>query len=410
MVYTDCLTNLIKLINCPSITPNDGGSTDVLINILKPIGFSINKQVFQEEKTVDVTNIYARFGKKDPHLMFAGHIDVVSPGILDEWKYPPFSATIEDDRLYGRGAVDMKGGIACFITAVARFISRNNDFGSISMLITGDEEGPAINGTKKMLLWAKQKQERWNACIVGEPTCSHKLGDTVKIGRRGSLSGDIIIHGKQGHVAYQHLANNPINGIIPLLQQLTCVDFDNGNTDFPPTHLEITTIDVGNSTLNLIPGQVRISFNIRFNNIWNEKTLKEEVTRRVKKSMQNSNQNNSLLSHDLHFKSPISPVFLTENKELSSLLIESITDVTGEIPKLSTSGGTSDARFIKDYCPVIEFGLIGQTMHSTNENVSIADLKLLTCIYDNFISKWFAKNGNSQIIPPSPYIEDKDIS
>ncbi|WP_407042057.1 succinyl-diaminopimelate desuccinylase [Candidatus Liberibacter solanacearum] len=379
------LINLIKLINCPSITPQDGGAMSMLADTLKPLGFSIKQQIFQAENTPDVKNIYARFGVKKPHLMFAGHVDVVPPGNLDEWMYPPFSATVAEGRIYGRGAVDMKGSIACFIAAVSRFIPKHTNFGSISLLITGDEEGPAINGTKKMLSWAKKNGEQWDACIVGEPTCSHILGDTIKIGRRGSLSGEIIIHGTQGHVAYPHLANNPIKGLIPLLHQLTTIEFDTGNTDFPSTNLEITTVDVENPAKNIIPAKVKISFNIRFNNLWNEQTLKKEIEYRLTKSIQNIPK----LSYNLHFSSPVSPVFLTDNKTLTSLLSESIHRVTRGTPQLSTAGGTSDARFIKDHCPVIEFGLVGKTIHAVNENVLLKDLEDLTCIYEDFLHNWF---------------------
>ncbi|AHA27552.1 succinyl-diaminopimelate desuccinylase [Candidatus Liberibacter americanus] len=392
MLYNDYIQNLIKLINCASVTPKDDGAMSVLINILKPLGFSVEKKVFQTEKTYAVNNLYARFGINKPHLMFAGHVDVVPPGILSKWKYPPFSATISDGRLYGRGAVDMKGNISCFIAAISRFISKCDNFGSISLLITGDEEGSAINGTKKMLSWADKKNQNWDACILGEPTCSNIIGDTIKIGRRGSLSGNIVINGKQGHVAYQHKANNPIKGLIPLLEQLKRVDFDSGNDYFPPTNLEITTIDVGNPVLNVIPAEVKISFNIRFNNIWNEQTLKEEVSKRLKKAIQGNDQYTSGLSYNLQFIDNSAQAFLTQNKKLSDLLAKSINNITGQNPQLSTNGGSSDARFIKDYCPVIEFGLVSKTIHEIDENVPIADLDILTCIYEDFLHKWFAAN------------------
>ncbi|MBL0848716.1 MAG: succinyl-diaminopimelate desuccinylase [Candidatus Liberibacter ctenarytainae] len=393
MLSNDSLTNLIELIKCPSITPRDGGAMSVLIDILKPLGFSIDKQIFQEENTADVQNLYARFGSKDPHLLFAGHVDVVPPGNLNNWKYPPFSATISEGRVFGRGTIDMKGSIICFTTAVSRFLSKYQNFGSISLLITGDEEGPAINGTKKMLSWAQKKEEYWNACIVGEPTCHRKIGDTIKIGRRGSLSGHITINGKQGHVAYPHLANNPIKGLIPLLHQLTCVGFDNGNSDFPPTNLEITTIDVGNPATNVTPSEVSISFNIRFNNLWNEQTLKEEIKSRLREGRKDNHQYPSGLSYTLHFNSPSSPAFLAHNENLVSSLSKSIHNIVGNIPQLSTSGGTSDARFINDYCPVIEFGLVGDKIHATDENVPITDLQILTHIYEDFLYNWFSKNS-----------------
>ncbi|WP_047264157.1 succinyl-diaminopimelate desuccinylase [Candidatus Liberibacter africanus] len=379
------VTHLIKLIECPSITPQDGEAISILINTLKPLGFNVEAKYFQTENTLPVRNLYARFGTKEPNLMFAGHVDVVPPGNLNLWKYPPFSATIVEDKIYGRGAVDMKGGIACFIAAVSRFISKYKNFGSISLLITGDEEGPAINGTKKMLPWLEKKGEKWNACIVGEPTCNNLLGDTIKIGRRGSLTGEIILNGKQGHTAYPHLAENPIRGLIPVLYQLTNIEFDSGSDNFPPTNLEVTTIDVGNSEKNVIPAQLKMSFNIRFNDLWNEQTLIEEVKSRLIKGIQNVPK----LSHSVSFSSPISPVFLTHDRKLTSVLSKIIYNITGITPLLSTSGGTSDARFIKDYCPVIEFGLVGKTIHAPNENTSLQDLEDLTCIYENFLQNWF---------------------
>ncbi|MEG8099071.1 succinyl-diaminopimelate desuccinylase [Candidatus Liberibacter brunswickensis] len=379
------LTYLIKLIECPSITPKDEGAISILINALKPLGFVIEEKYFQTEKTQVVKNLYARFGTKKPHLMFAGHVDVVPPGNLNHWKHSPFSATIIENRIYGRGTVDMKGSIACFIAAISRFITKHKNFGSISMLLTSDEEGPAINGTRKMLSWIKKKGEKWDACIVGEPTCTNILGDTIKIGRRGSLSGEITIHGKQGHVAYPHLTENPIRGLIPLLHQLTNIKFDSGNDAFIPTNLEVTTIDVGNYTKNLIPAQVKISFNVRFNKLWNEETLKEEIKIRITKGIESVPK----LSHSVHFLSPVSPVFLTNDKKLISILSKSIYNVTEKTPMLSTSGGTSDARFIKNYCPVIEFGLVGKTMHAVDENTSIQDLEDLTCIYEKFLYNWF---------------------
>ncbi|MBA5724553.1 succinyl-diaminopimelate desuccinylase [Candidatus Liberibacter sp.] len=396
MISSDPLENLVQLIKCPSVTPQNGGALSVLTNILKPLGFTIEKQIAQQDGTADVENLYARFGKKSPHFMFAGHIDVVPPGNLEDWRHPPFSATIEEGKIYGRGAVDMKGNIACFIAATSRFIQKYSDFGSISLLITGDEEGPAINGTKKALLWTTEKGESWDSCIVGEPTCRHVLGDTIKIGRRGSLSGHIIIHGTQGHVAYPHLANNPIHGLIPLLNELTRVEFDAGNADFPPTHLEVTTIDVGNVATNVIPGHVKLCFNIRFNNLWTEEKLISEIRSRTNKGLQRicQNTNHKEPSYTLHFTSPSSPVFLTQNEILVSSLSESINKITGKAPESSTSGGTSDARFIKNYCPVIEFGLVGKTMHAINENTEITDLEALTCIYERFLKNWFTKNSD----------------
>ncbi|AGA64030.1 N-succinyl-L,L-diaminopimelate desuccinylase [Liberibacter crescens BT-1] len=388
----DPLDNLIKLIRCPSITPSEGGALSVLSNILEPLGFSITRITESESGIPDVENLYARLGTQSPHLMFAGHTDVVPTGDEKEWKHPPFSATIENNKIYGRGAVDMKGAIACFAAAIARFIKTNgHPKGSISFLITGDEEGLAINGTSKLLAWAAKKGETWDACIVGEPTSNYKLGDTIKIGRRGSLSGFITIHGVQGHVAYQHLSDNPIHSILPILDSLIYPSFDTGNSNFLPTNLEITTIDVGNPALNVIPGKAHAAFNVRFNNLWTVSTLMKEIDTRINQAAQNMliKRNNTPINYTLKFNTSPSEAFLTYNNTLIPILKKTIENITGINPELSTSGGTSDSRFIKDYCPVIEFGLVGKTMHMINEHADLFDLEILTKIYENFIKNWF---------------------
>jgi succinyl-diaminopimelate desuccinylase len=321
--------------------------------------------------------------------MFAGHTDVVPPGDEGAWTHPPFAAEIEGGFLYGRGAVDMKGGIACFVAAVARHIAEHGrPKGSISLLITGDEEGPAINGTVKLLDWAAAKGEKWDAAIVGEPTNPNTLGDMIKIGRRGSLSGTIIVHGRQGHVAYPHLADNPVPGIIALAEALMHPAFDAGTTDFQPSNLEVTNIDVGNKATNVIPASAAASFNIRFNDQWDAKRLQAEIHRRLDRAATALRSNGTPLDFDVEWRDRPSPVFLTRDQHLIDAFAGAVSAVTGRQPELSTSGGTSDARFIKDYCPVLEFGLVGQTMHMIDERAALSDLETLTRIYQRFLSDW----------------------
>jgi succinyl-diaminopimelate desuccinylase len=374
---------LQKLITCNSVTPLEGGALDVLQSALAPLGFQIERPTFNDENTPDIENLYARRGHSGPHLMFAGHTDVVPTGDATKWTHGPFSGAIENGVLYGRGAVDMKGGIACFIAALARIDAKGVTLpGSVSLLITGDEEGPAINGTVKLLEWAKQKGEHWDAALVGEPTNPEAIGDMIKIGRRGSVSGQITVHGKQGHVAYPHLADNPARGIVALCAALMATPLDDGSADFQPSNLEITTIDMGNPASNVITAEARAGFNIRFNDHWKLVSLKGEIEGRLKDVAEN-------IRYSLDWKPSPSDVFLTRDDKLVATLIASIEKVTGRTPKLSTTGGTSDARFIKNYCPVVEFGLVGQTMHMVDERVAVSDLETLTAIYDRFICDWF---------------------
>jgi len=269
MYTTDPVANLQTLIRCPSVTPADAGALAALTDMLRPLGFAVDRMTAREAGMPDIDNLYARLGHDGPHLMFAGHTDVVPVGNEASWSHPPFAAEIADGELFGRGAVDMKGGIACFAAAVARYIDKHGvPNGSISFLITGDEEGPAINGTTKLLQWAAERGERWDACLVGEPTNPDRLGDMIKIGRRGSLSGKITVHGVQGHAAYPHLADNPLRGILALTQALMHPPFDNGTENFQSSNLEVTTVDVGNSATNVIPAMATASFNIRFNDTW----------------------------------------------------------------------------------------------------------------------------------------------
>lgn len=385
--------NLATLIRCPSVTPAEGGALSALEAMLEPMGFSVERPVFRDKDTPDIENLYARKSGNGPHLMFAGHTDVVPPGNEADWKHPPFSAAIEDGVMYGRGAVDMKGGIACFVAAVARYVEKNETLkGNISFLITGDEEGPAINGTSKLLEWAKSRGESWDASILGEPTNPDKLGDAIKIGRRGSLSGTITVHGVQGHAAYPHLADNPVRGITTLVESLLYPAFDEGTADFQATNLEVTTIDVGNKATNVIPNKAVASFNIRFNDTWSAQSLEAEIRARLNKASRDDRLRpgrEKPIAYELTWRENPSHVFLTRNEKLIGTLSTSIKTVTGKRPELSTSGGTSDARFIKDYCPVVEFGLVGQTMHMVDERVALDDLEELTQIYERFIADFF---------------------
>ena len=282
MATTDPVENLQALIRCRSVTPTEGGALSTLEAALTSLGFRVERMVATAEGTPDVENLYARLGTEGPHLMFAGHTDVVPPGDEASWSHPPFAAEIADGMLYGRGAVDMKGGIACFVAAVARHLEKHGaPRGSISLLITGDEEGPAVNGTEKLLTWAAEKGETWDACLVGEPTNPDALGDMIKIGRRGSLSGKITVHGVQGHAAYPHLADNPLRGLLQLTHALMDPPFDHGTDDFQPSNLEVTTIDAGNPAVNVIPAKATAAFNIRFNDSWTADSLKAEIIRRL---------------------------------------------------------------------------------------------------------------------------------
>ena len=391
---TDPVQNLAALIRCPSVTPAEGGALGVLEAMLKPIGFAVERPLFSESGTADVENLYARHSGDGPHLMFAGHTDVVPPGDPADWTYPPFSAEIANGQMYGRGAVDMKGGIACFVAAVARHLEKHGGFkGSVSLVITGDEEGPSINGTDKLLKWAAARGEQWDAAIVGEPSNPNRLGDMIKIGRRGSVSGIVTVSGVQGHAAYPQLADNPVRGLMTLMDALMRPPLDQGTRDFQPTNLEITTVDVGNPAANVIPARASAAFNIRFNDTWSAETLQSEIHNRLDRAATKKTWRAGRaepISFELVWRDRPSPVFLTRNEKLIKTLSGSIDSVIGRTPELSTSGGTSDARFIKDYCPVIEFGLVNQTIHMVDERVDIADLETLTQIYERFLADWFS--------------------
>ncbi len=392
MTSSDPIANLATLIRCPSVTPAEGGALTALSAMLEPLGFTVERMVASEPGMPDIENLYARIGTEGPHLMFAGHTDVVPVGDEAAWTHAPFGAEIAGGEMFGRGAVDMKGGIACFVAAVARHIERHGPpKGSVSFLITGDEEGPAVNGTVKLLEWAAARGERWDACLVGEPTNPERLGDMIKIGRRGSVSGAITVHGVQGHAAYPHLADNVVRGVIALTDALMHPPFDAGTENFQPSNLEVTTIDTGNPATNVVPGKASASFNIRFNDSWTAETVMAEIVRRLDAAAHDEKlrPGRTPVRYDIKWAERPSHVFLTRNNQLISSLSSAVETVTGLAPKLSTTGGTSDARFIKDYCPVVEFGLVGQTMHMVDERVAVADLETLTVIYETFIKRWF---------------------
>ena len=392
MTSADPIQNLAALIRCPSVTPAEGGALSALAAMLEPLGFKVECMVATEPGMPDIENLYARIGTDGPHLMFAGHTDVVPVGDAAAWTHDPFGAEIANGEMFGRGAVDMKGGIACFVAAVARHIEKHGPpKGSISFLITGDEEGPAVNGTIKLLQWAAERGERWDACLVGEPTNPDQLGDMIKIGRRGSVSGTITVQGVQGHAAYPHLADNAVRGIVALTDALMYPPFDAGTESFQPSNLEVTTIDVGNRATNVVPGKATASFNIRFNDTWTAETVMGEIVRRLDAAAADEKlrPGRAPLSYDITWAERPSHVFLTRNNSLIASMSGAVEAVTGRAPKLSTTGGTSDARFIKDYCPVLEFGLVGQTMHMVDERVAVADLETLTVIYETFIQRWF---------------------
>jgi len=372
-----------NLIRCPSITPVDAGALDVLQSALTELGFVCQRLPFTEEGTPDVDNLYARLGTDAPNFCFAGHTDVVPVGAATDWSSDPFAAQIKDGMLYGRGAADMKGAIASFVSAVSEFVQNGEFKGSISFLITGDEEGPAINGTIKMLQWLEENGEKLDYCLVGEPTNPTTLGEMAKIGRRGSLNSHLVVKGTQGHVAYPHLSDNPIPRMVKILDQLISKDLDEGNDHFQPSNLEIVTVDVGNLASNVIPAQAEARFNIRFNNEQSIDGLKDWI-RSVCDSVGGE--------YDLEMRAS-GDAFLTPPGVLSDLLTSAIEKITGRKPDLSTTGGTSDARFIKNYCPVSEFGLVSQTMHQVDERVKVDDIVLLKDIYLEILKQFFAEHS-----------------
>jgi succinyl-diaminopimelate desuccinylase len=386
----DALSIAQALIRCPSVTPLDAGALGVLETLLKQHGFETHRVTFSEAGTADVDNLYARIGTSAPHIAFAGHTDVVPAGDESAWSHGAFSGEVRDGFLYGRGAVDMKGGIACSVAAVLQYLAdhggqpQENGKGSISFLITGDEEAASINGTVKLLKWVAERGEKFDHCVLGEPSNQQEMGDCIKIGRRGSQSGTLYVDGVQGHVAYPHRAANPVPDISRLIVALSEEPLDHGSAQFQASNLEFVSVDVDNSVFNVIPGQARATFNIRYNDLHTQASLRELVETRLAKAACNR------IKARVVWESSNSNVFLTKPGAFTDLAIAAIEKVTGRKPELSTTGGTSDARFIAGYCPVIEFGLLGQTMHQVDERASVKDIEVLTKVYRGILDRYFA--------------------
>ena len=384
---TDVVELTRALVRCESVTPREAGALELLERTLLPLGFACERMDFTQAGTDDVANLYARIGKGGKHFCFAGHSDVVPVGDLSSWTIGPFSAELSAGYLFGRGAADMKGAIAAFTDACARFLGRRGrDFdGSISLLITGDEEGPAVNGTVKMLQRLADRGETIDACIVGEPTSSRRFGDMMKIGRRGSMTVDMVVRGIQGHVAYPERLDNPIHRLSALIEALVREPIDQGSTHFQPTSLQFTTVDVGNKATNIAPGVVRARFNTRFNDLWTSKTLFAHLKERLERT------NDALGGHGtIEYEVQVSgESFYTPPGPLSDLVAGAVREIVGVETELSTTGGTSDARFIRSYCPVLEFGLVGETMHKVDEKSAVADLRLLSRVYETVLDRYF---------------------
>ncbi len=374
-----------ELIKFPSITPIDAGVMKFLEKKLKKLGFKTKILEFKDKNSKPVKNLYAKLGKKGPNFCFAGHLDVVPPGSIKDWTTNPFKPYIKKGHLIGRGANDMKSSIAAFVAAVSIFLIENKrPNGSISLLITGDEEGDAINGTKKVVDYLKKKKEKINFCLVGEPTNPNKLGEMIKIGRRGSLTGKFIIDGVQGHVAYPHRANNPSTTIIKILNELKNIKFDKGTKNFQASNLEVTDINIGNYTDNVIPGSAQATFNIRFNNKHSSIKLKKRINNVLEKICKKRKS-----KFKVQYRVS-GEAFLTKPDTTTLMIQKVIKEITKIKPKLSTTGGTSDARFIRKICPCLEFGLVGKTMHKIDETVSIKDLKNLTKIYHKILKNYLS--------------------
>jgi len=373
------------LIRCPSVTPEADAALDVVHEALAGAGFECHRMRFNAPDTPDVDNLYARIGAGQPHLCFAGHVDVVPPGDVALWTHPPFSGVFESGDVWGRGAVDMKGAIACMVAAALdHVVAQGTPRGTISFLITGDEEGPAINGTRKVLDWMAQAGEQPDHCVLGEPTNPEALGQAIKIGRRGSMSARLEITGTQGHVAYPAQANNPMRGLAPVLSRLTSLRLDEGTAHFEPSNLEVTGIETGNTADNVIPAQVVTTFNIRFNDAHTPDSLKALIHAEIDAALAGTG-----LAHDLKFHLS-GDSFVTEPGPWVETLAGVISDVTGRTPIYDTGGGTSDARFIKNVCPVVEFGLSNKLIHAIDERVAVDDLHQLSAIYRQFLQRYFA--------------------
>lgn len=387
ILATDTVQLAQALIRCESVTPVEGGALTLLQNVLEPAGFTCHRLVFSDPGTPDVDNLYARIGTGRPHLCFAGHTDVVPAGDEAAWTVPPFSGEIRDGVLYGRGAVDMKGCVAAFVAAALKYIHHHSGHlprGSLSFLITGDEEGPSINGTAKVLHWLKDRDEAVDACLVGEPSNPKALGDEIKIGRRGSLNAEIIVKGKQGHAAYPQLADNPVPKLARIIDRLASAKLDDGTDNFQPSNLQVTVISVPNTATNVIPAHASAKLNVRYNDAWDRPKMETFIRETAAKAAAEVGA-----EHALSF-SGTGDVFLTKPGMLVDTLSAAVKAVTGRTPALTTGGGTSDARFIKDHCPVVEFGLVNATIHQVDEHTSIADIEALTEIYGRFLTNFFA--------------------
>ena len=370
------------LIRCPSVTPEDAGALETLSDVLDAAGFTTHRLRFEEDGTAPIDNIFSVIGEKGKgkHLCFAGHTDVVPTGPESKWTYPPFAAEIHDGKLYGRGAADMKSNVACFAVAALRYVEKHGvPNGQISLLITGDEEAEAVNGTVKVLPWMEAEGFIPDAALVGEPSNPEVLGEYIKIGRRGSFNGDLLIKGKQGHVAYPHLANNPVPIMAKVAAALTDAVLDTGNAHFQASNLEVTSIDVENKAENVIAADARAKFNIRFNDEWTVETLEAEIRRIIETVTKDYELNIRCNAHS----------FVTAPSPYTDVVVGAIKDLTGRTPELSTSGGTSDARFIAQYCPVVEFGIINATNHQIDEHVKVDDIEKLTDIYEEIIRRYF---------------------
>jgi len=374
------------LIRCESVTPVEAGALALLESVLQPAGFACHRLPFSEAGTPDVDNLYARIGSAEPHLCFAGHTDVVPPGDVAAWTVPPFSGEVRDGRLYGRGAVDMKGAIASFVAAALRHLDASGGAprGSISLLITGDEEGPSINGTAKVLDWLRARREKITASIVGEPSNPEALGDEIKIGRRGSLTAEIVVRGHQGHSAYPGKAENPIPKLARIVDRLSAAEIDRGTRQFEPSNLQVTVISVPNTASNVIPSEARATLNVRYNDTWRRATIETWVREQCAAAAATLDAR-----FDIRFAGT-GDVFLTTPGPLVEMLSAAVAAETGRTPALTTGGGTSDARFIKDLCPVVEFGLINKTIHAVDENVPVPDLAKLTAIYERFLASFLS--------------------
>ncbi|MGE0054268.1 MAG: succinyl-diaminopimelate desuccinylase [Hyphomicrobium sp.] len=383
---TDVVQLTQALIRCESVTPHEGGALTLLQNVLEPAGFQCHRLVFSEPGTPDVDNLYARLGQGRPHLSFAGHTDVVPAGDEDAWTLPPFAGEVRDGILYGRGAVDMKGCVAAFTAAAMRYLHRHGGSlprGSLSFLITGDEEGPSINGTAKILQWLKDRDEAIDGCLVGEPSNPKALGDEIKIGRRGSLNAEIVVKGKQGHAAYPQLADNPVPKLARIIDRLASQELDKGTSNFQPSNLQVTVISVPNTATNVIPAFATAKLNVRYNDAWTRQRMEAWIRETAATAAKEVGA-----KFDISFAGT-GDVFLTKPGVLVDTLKGAVKSVTGRTPALTTGGGTSDARFIKDHCPVVEFGLVNATIHQVDEHTSLKDLEHLTEIYDRFISNFF---------------------